>query len=190
MLRSTRNFLENPEILTTIGLLYIRIGENFHAFQFLGNAFSLDPKNTKTILATGSIIQDKSDHDAVLLKYRIAAVYNPNSAQLWNNIGICFFGKNICCSIYIYIYIYNIYRQLHVSNERCIWSLLWIISYNLGVVFLNTGQYVSACQAFSTAIHLNPEFPSIDMYLAIALDKFNDFQNACAAFDRSLKIEK
>ena len=85
---------ENPEILTTIGLLYIRAGENFQAFQFLGNSLTHDPENPKTILAAGSIIQDKSDHDAALLKYRIAAVDNPDSAELWNNIGMWFFGKN------------------------------------------------------------------------------------------------
>ena len=84
---------ENPEILTSIGLLYIRMGENFQAFQFLGNSLTHDSKNPRTILATGSIIQDKAEHDAALLKYRIAAVYNPDSAELWNNIGMCFYGK-------------------------------------------------------------------------------------------------
>jgi Bardet-Biedl syndrome 4 protein len=79
---------ENPEILTTIGLLYIRAGENFQAFQFLGNSLTHDPENPKTILATGSIIQDKSDHDAALQKYRVAAVHNPDSPELWNNIGM------------------------------------------------------------------------------------------------------
>ena len=54
---------------------------------------STDPRNPKTILGTGSIIQDKADHDAALLKYRIAAVFNPDSSELWNNIGMCFFGK-------------------------------------------------------------------------------------------------
>lgn len=48
---------ENPEILTTIGLLYLRLGENFRAFDFLGNSLTHDPKNPKTILAAGSIIQ-------------------------------------------------------------------------------------------------------------------------------------
>ena len=84
---------DNPDLLTSIGSLYIRMGDNDTAFQFLGNALSFDPKNTRAILALGSITQDKGDHDAALMKYRIAAVYNPNSAQLWNNIGMCFFGK-------------------------------------------------------------------------------------------------
>ena len=31
--------------------------------------------------------------DVALVKYRVAAMVTPNSAQLWNNIGMCFFGK-------------------------------------------------------------------------------------------------
>lgn len=84
---------ENAELLTTIGLLYLRQGENFKAFDYLGNSLTHDPKNAKTILAAGSIIQDHQDMDVALIKYRVAAVQTPNSAQLWNNIGMCFFGK-------------------------------------------------------------------------------------------------
>ena len=36
---------------------------------------------------------DQQDMDVALVKYRVAAVQTPNSAQLWNNIGMCFFGK-------------------------------------------------------------------------------------------------
>lgn len=35
--------------------------------------------------------------DVALVKYRIAAVQTPNSPQLWNNIGMCFFGKQVGC---------------------------------------------------------------------------------------------
>jgi Bardet-Biedl syndrome 4 protein len=69
------------------------LGENYRAFEFLGNSLTHDPKNAKTILAAGSIIQDHNDMDVALVKYRVAAVKTPNSAQLWNNIGMCFFGK-------------------------------------------------------------------------------------------------
>jgi hypothetical protein len=31
--------------------------------------------------------------DVALIKYRVAAVQTPNTSQLWNNIGMCFFGK-------------------------------------------------------------------------------------------------
>ena len=45
---------ESPELLTTLGLLYLRLGENFRAFDFLGKSLSHDPRNSKTILAAGS----------------------------------------------------------------------------------------------------------------------------------------
>ena len=59
---------ENPELLTTVGLLYLRLGENYKAFDFLGNSLTHDPRNPKTILAAGSIIQDHSDMDVALVK--------------------------------------------------------------------------------------------------------------------------
>lgn len=44
------------------------------AFDYLGNSLTHDPKNPKTILAAGSVIQDHSDMDVALVKYRVAAV--------------------------------------------------------------------------------------------------------------------
>jgi len=169
---------ENPDILTTIGLLYLRLGENYRAFDFLGNSLTHDPKNPKTILAAGSIIQDHSDMDVALIKYRVAAVHTPNSAQLWNNVGMCFFGK-----------------QRFIASIACLKRALyldpfeWIISYNLGLVHLNTGQYASAFHFFSASVNLKPDFPSSYMYLAITLAKLDDFENSCSAYEKAIEME-
>ena len=169
---------ENAEILTTLGLLYVRLGENYRAFDFLGNSLTHDPKNPKTILAAGSIIQDHNDMDVALVKYRIAAVATPNSAQLWNNIGMCFFGK-----------------QRHVAAIACLRRASnldpfeWIISYNLGLVHLTTQQYASAFHFLSASINLKPDFASSYMYLGITLSKLEDFSNACAAYEKAIELE-
>ena len=81
---------DNPDILTTVGLLYLRLGQNYRAFDYLSSSLSQDPRSPKSILAAGSIIQDHNDMDVALVKYRIAACQTPNSAQLWNNVGMCF----------------------------------------------------------------------------------------------------
>ena len=39
------------------------------------------------------MIQDQGYDDKALTKYKVSAHYNPNSAELWNNIGMAFFGK-------------------------------------------------------------------------------------------------
>jgi Bardet-Biedl syndrome 4 protein len=151
---------ENPELLTTIGLLYLKLGNNAKAFEYLGNSLTYDAKNSKTILAAGSIIQDNQDMDVALVKYRVAAVQTPHSAQLWNNIGMCFFGKTKYVAA-----VSCLKRAVYLSPFE------WIVSYNLGVVYLTTGQYASAFHYFSTAINLQPTYARAYMYLAVTLAK-------------------
>ncbi|ETV65422.1 hypothetical protein H257_17847 [Aphanomyces astaci] len=169
---------ENPELLTTVGLLYLRIGENFRAFDYLGNSMTHDPRNAKTILAAGSIIQDHGDMDVALVKYRVAAAQTPNSAQLWNNIGMCFFGKQRFVAA-----VASLKRALYLDPFE------WITSYNLGLVHLNTGQYASAFHYFSAAINLKPDFASSYMYLAITLGRLDDFENACSAYEKAIEMD-
>jgi Bardet-Biedl syndrome 4 protein len=66
----------------------------------------------------------------------------------------------------------------------------WIISFNLGLVHLNTGQYASAFHFFSASINLKPDFASTYMYLAITLNRLEDFDNACSAYEKALELEK
>ncbi len=133
----------------------------------------------QSILAAGSIIQDHNDMDVALIKYRIAAVMTPNSAQLWNNIGMCFFGK-----------------QRHVAAIACLKRALyldpfeWIISYNLGLVHLTTGQFASAFHFLSASINLKPDFASSYMYLGMTLGRLDDFDNACAAFAKAIELDR
>jgi Bardet-Biedl syndrome 4 protein len=63
---------ESPDLLTTVGLLFLKLGDNTKAFEFLGNSLTFDPRSAKTILAAGSIIQDNQDMDVALVKYRVA----------------------------------------------------------------------------------------------------------------------
>lgn len=168
---------ESPELLTTVGLQFLKLGNNAKAFEFLGNSLTYDPKNAKTILAAGSIIQDNQDMDVALVKYRVAATQIPNSAQLWNNIGMCFFGKEkyiatVAC----------LKRAIYISPFE------WIVSYNLGVVHLATGQLASAYNYFSTAINLQPTYARAYTYLAVTLSGLNDFENSCIAYEKACEL--
>ncbi|DBB06676.1 TPA: Bardet-Biedl syndrome 4 protein [Trebouxia sp. C0004] len=169
---------DNAEVLTTIGLLYLRMGESLKAFDFLGNSLSNDPRNVKSILAAASVIQDHHDMDVALVKYRVAAVQTPNSPQLWNNIGMCFFGK-----------------QKHVAAISCLKKASylgpfeWIVSYNLGLLHLATGQYASAFHHFSSSINIKSDFAHTYMYLAVALAKLDDVDNASAAYEKAIELD-
>ena len=82
------------------------------AFEHLGNALTYDPTNAKAILAAGSMMQQHGDYDVALTKYRIAAHVTPESAPLWNNVGMCFFGKK---------------KNVAVSDERQCVALVGVV---------------------------------------------------------------
>ena len=79
----------------------------------------------QAILAAGSMMQQHGDYDVALTKYRIAAASVPESAPLWNNIGMCFFGKKkyVAVSQTINIYICDMIK----GNESPVGSYIILI---------------------------------------------------------------
>ncbi|KRG03937.1 Bardet-Biedl syndrome 4 protein homolog isoform X2 [Drosophila mojavensis] len=85
---------ENVEVLTEISVLYLKINETQRAFDRLAEivnfAGNCEPKG---LLALGAILQSRNDVDGALSKYSQIADAEPEIAELWNNIGLCFFKK-------------------------------------------------------------------------------------------------
>lgn len=105
------------------------------------------------------------------------AVLEPNCAELWNNVGMCFFGKGrfvaaIAC----------LKKALYLD------PFAYIISYNLGVVHLATRQYASAFHFLSSSINLRPDVPASYHHLAVTLARLDDLDNACAAYERAIEM--
>ncbi|KAL0235384.1 hypothetical protein GEMRC1_001966 [Eukaryota sp. GEM-RC1] len=170
---------DNAKLLTTLGLLCLRMGALPKAFDFLGTALTIDPRDPKAILAAGSMIQDNADNDVALTKYRLAVKKIPTSAQLWNNIGMCFFGRSdyLACIACLKKALY------HGPFE-------WIIPFNLGLVYINTGQYASAFHYLSASLNFKADFPLGFMYLGLVLGKLNDLDNSRACYVRSLELKE
>lgn len=85
----------------------------------------------QAILAAGSMMQTHGDFDVAMNKYRVAAFTVPESPQLWNNIGMCFFGKKKYVAVSFRVFhlmffiIYSIIRHTFIfSLLLCFFSLL------------------------------------------------------------------
>ena len=92
-------------------------------------------------MTAGSMMQTHQDYDVALAKYRVAAKNIPESPPLWNNIGMCFFGKKkfvaaISC----------------LKRANYLAPFDWKILYNLGLVHLSMQQYASAFHFLSASI--------------------------------------
>ncbi|XP_058521413.1 Bardet-Biedl syndrome 4 protein isoform X2 [Ochotona princeps] len=170
---------ENTELLTTLGLLYLQLGIYQKAFEHLGNALSYDPTNYKAILAAGSMMQTHGDFDVALTKYRVVACAVPESPPLWNNIGMCFFGKKkyvaaISC----------------LKRANYLAPFDWKILYNLGLVHLTMQQYASAFHFLSAAINFQPKMGELYMLLAVALTNLEDLENARRAYAEAVRLDQ
>ncbi|XP_041535567.1 Bardet-Biedl syndrome 4 protein isoform X1 [Microtus oregoni] len=170
---------ENTDLLTTLGLLYLQLGVYQKAFEHLGNALTYDPANYKAILAAGSMMQTHGDFDVALTKYRVVACAIPESPPLWNNIGMCFFGKKkyvaaISC----------------LKRANYLAPFDWKILYNLGLVHLTMQQYASAFHFLSAAINFQPKMGELYMLLAVALTNLEDTENAKRAYAEAVRLDK
>ncbi|GAB1598005.1 Bardet-Biedl syndrome 4 protein-like [Argonauta hians] len=172
------NYPENAELLTSLGLLYMEVKDYQEACECLGNAMSLDPSHTKAILAAGSIMQSHGDFEVALSKYRIVAPSMAESAVLWNNIAMCFFGKSkyvaaICC--------------LKRANYLSPFDVK--VLYNLGLVHLHMQQYASAFHFISAMLKYKPKDPEAFMMLAICLTYLDDSKNAQRAYEHATMLD-
>uniref|UniRef100_A0A673K6N3 Bardet-Biedl syndrome 4 protein-like n=1 Tax=Sinocyclocheilus rhinocerous TaxID=307959 RepID=A0A673K6N3_9TELE len=132
------------------------LGKYQKAFEHLGNALTYDPNNFKAILAAGSMMQTHGDYDVAMNKYRVAAYSVPESPPLWNNIGMCFFGKKK------YVAAISCLKRANYLSP-----FDWKILYNLGLVHLTMQQYASAFHFLSAAINLRPRMSELYMLLAV-----------------------
>ncbi|ORX77475.1 Bardet-Biedl syndrome protein 4 [Anaeromyces robustus] len=168
---------DNVDFLIILGLLYLKRDNYPCAFNYIGRALSYDQTNVKGILVAGSILQNNYEFEGALMKYRICAVLNPESPELWNNIGMCFYGKNKIIAA-----ISCLKKALYLAPNE------WKISFNLGLAHLKHEQYVSAFRFFTSTANLNPQFSDTYIWLGVTLNKLGDFDNSKAAFQKGLEI--
>lgn len=171
-------FPNSAELLTSVGLLHLQQGSSALAFESLGTSMTVNPRDSDTILAAGSMIQENEDYDVALIKYRVAAVATPTNPQLWNNIGMCFYGKGKYLA-----------AASCLKKAQYYAPMEWIIAFNLGLVHLAAEQYASAFTFFSAAINLNPQNAPSFMYLAVTLSRLEDLDNMVGAYDRAAKLD-
>ncbi|KAM6979533.1 BBSome complex member BBS4 [Aplochiton taeniatus] len=170
---------ENTELLTTLGLLFLQLGKYQKAFEHLGNALTYDPNNYTAILAAGSMMQTHGDYDVAMNKYRVAAFAVPESPPLWNNIGMCFFGKKK------YVAAISCLKRAHYLSP-----FDWKVLYNLGLVHLTMQQYASAFHFLSAATNLNPRLGELYMLLAVALTNLDDVENATRSYEQAVSLDE
>lgn len=69
-------------------------------------------------MAAGSMMQTHGDFDVAMNKYRVAACAVPESPPLWNNIGMCFFGKKKYVAVSNVVFVKLGLNEGNTDNKR------------------------------------------------------------------------
>ncbi|KFD54953.1 hypothetical protein M514_04135 [Trichuris suis] len=170
---------ENCNLQTSLGLVYLKV-DNFRlALEAFGRALSLNSFHTAAVFAVGAVMHQHGDYDTALAKYRVGLKNCPDNARLWNNIGMCFYGKMktvaaICC----------------LKRAHYLAPLEWKILYNLGLVHLEVKQMASAFHFLSAALQFNTSSSLLYVILAVVLESLEDYLNTARAFEKALNLDQ
>nr|CAD2167588.1 unnamed protein product [Meloidogyne enterolobii] len=149
-----------------------------NAFTTFGKALSYDANYVPSVLAIASILQMNNDWDVALSKYKIVAADFDHSCAIWNNIGMCFFGKSKLIAAL---------SCLHRANYLC--PLDWKVLINMALVYCALRQFASAYHFAAAAYAVNSNNASILCVMSLILTELQDFRNAHAAYKKAIKLE-
>ncbi|CAL2036849.1 unnamed protein product [Caenorhabditis brenneri] len=169
---------DNTEVMNLLGLIYLGMGKVQEGFMQLGNCLAYDPSNSQAILTIGSIMQNHSDHDVALNKYRVAADVCDYNGCLWNNIGIGLLARNKAAA-----------AHSALKKAGFINPLNYKISYNLGVLHDIMNLHCSALHYIRLCTELQPQNSKAIGAMAVILSHMNDNRNARLAYKKSIELK-
>uniref|UniRef100_A0AC34GTJ7 Bardet-Biedl syndrome 4 n=1 Tax=Panagrolaimus sp. ES5 TaxID=591445 RepID=A0AC34GTJ7_9BILA len=169
---------ENLDLIAELGLLYLKTGSDQKAFSWLGKALTYDATHVPSILAAATVLQKNNDFDVALTKYRVAAEKCDYNGPLWNNIGMCFYGKGKLVASII---------CLKKANYQC--PLDPKVLFNLALVHRSMLQHASAYHFIASAINLQNKNVIFIMTIAVILSDLGDFTSARKAYKKALALD-
>ncbi|XP_031784339.1 Bardet-Biedl syndrome 4 protein isoform X1 [Nasonia vitripennis] len=165
---------ESEEIATELGLMYLGLGDTKRAFQQFGTALAQSANYAKATLPMAYVMQSHGEFDVAFSKYKIAAQSMSESWALWNNVGMCLYGKQK------YVSAITCLKRAHYLNPLALPAAC-----NLGIVYLATGQPASAAIYLCAAVAAGPNSAMPYLLLGLALKRLEDLEGAERALEKA-----
>ena len=170
---------KDTNLKTTLGNLFLKKKDQETALKYFDECVNLEKKYSKSLIGLDYIYQNQGEYDESFQALTIGYATNPNSAYIWNNLGIWFLAKDK-----------KIFSSTCLKRALYLAPFEWIISFNLGLAYLKNEQYVTAFVHMNTAANMNKNNYLILLYLAIICGELNNDGNAKNCFEKSLAIKE
>ena len=169
----------DTNLMSILGGLYLKKRDKDKSVKYYNKVLKNEKKYSKSLMGLESIYQNEGHEEESYNLLSIGNSSNPNSGYLWNNLGMWYLSKEK-----------KIFAATCLKRALYLAPFEWIISFNLGLVYLKNEQYVSAFIHMNTAANLNKNNHLIYLYLAIICAELNNDGNAKNCFERALSIKE
>ena len=167
------------DLLSALGNLYLQQKDKEAAIKAYTEAINSDSKYSNSLIGLSSIHQKNSNYEDSYDLISLGFHSNNNSAYLWNNLGLWYLSKDK-----------KIFAATCLKRALYLAPFEWVISYNLGLIYLKLEQYVTAFIHMNTAVNLNKNNHLSYLYLGIICSELNNDGNAKNCFEKSLAIKE
>ena len=169
----------DTNLMSILGGLYLKKKDKEKSMKYYNKVLKIEKKYSKSLMGLESLYQNEGHEEESYNLLALGNSSNPNSAYLWNNLGMWYLSKEK-----------KIFASTCLKRALYLSPFEWIISFNLGLVYLKNEQYVSAFVHMNTAVNLNKNNYLIYLYLAIICGELNNDGNAKNCFERALTLKE
>ena len=169
----------DTNLMTTLGNLYIKKKDQEKALKYFTDCLETEKKYSKSLIGLDYINQNSGEYEESYTDLTIGYASNPNSAYLWNNLGMWYLAKDK-----------KIFASTCLKRALYLAPFEWIISFNLGLAYYKSEQYVTAFVHMNTAANMNKNSYKVYLYLAMICAELNNDGNAKNCFEKALGIKE
>ena len=161
-----------------LGLSAWKSGDLDRARDALDQSLRLDSTNVKTLLNLGRVLLDQKHPDEALVRVRLAAALDSESAEVHRMMGRVqgALGQRDSAEAE-----YRVALSIEPTDS---WSMN-----NLGLLLIDDGRYDDAIEPLSRAVELRPESPAFANNLGVALERTGRFGSAGDAYRAALAAD-
>lgn len=169
---------ENPALLSDIGNLYIKAGDDRKAAAYFSTIIELEPENEEALNAMGGICRRLKEYDEAIDYLNRALKICKDRASIEYNLGFTYksMGKNeeaIEC-----------FQSVINENPTD------VLAYNhLGAIYAHQKEYEKAVSAYRLGLQVDPNHPILQFNLARAYESTGNDAEAIASYEAALRAK-
>lgn len=165
------------QLLNALGTVYLDQEKREKAQSCFVRAAKLSPPHIAACYNLARMKQQTGDHAAALPIYQKILAAEPNSGEVWNNIGIAHKETGNRKEA-----LRSFQQAVQLSPDLAeAWN-------NLGVAQDENQLYVKSAASYQQAIEIRPDYPSAHFNLGCSLQKLKKYSEATIHFRKVLEI--